>query len=212
MMFIGHDSDRYGYLSQHGKPIPSGSIAQRCGCTLPLYLTLLQELDDFGVPSRTPDGTIYSRRMVRDHEKRELAAERQRKHRKTNKVSHALVTRLSRACHRDNEDEIDILVSSSESKKLRKSYISAESPDFVEFWRLYPKRVGKADAEKAWSTHCKNGELGEIRKALAWQVKSEQWQQDNGKFIPHPATYLRRKQWTDEPLQPTENTKRKLVL
>src|ERR1019366_4733936 len=69
MMFIGHDSERYGYLEVDGSPIPSGSIARRCGCTLAQYETLLSELDSVGIPSRTPKGTIFSRRMVRDAEK-----------------------------------------------------------------------------------------------------------------------------------------------
>lgn len=84
MMFIGHDSERYGYLCQNGEPIPAGSIARRCGCTPKQYSSLLSELDEAAVPSRTPEGIIYSRRMVRDALKRQKAAERQQKHRERN--------------------------------------------------------------------------------------------------------------------------------
>ena len=84
MMILAHDCDRYGYLGMNGKAIPAESIALRCGCTLPQYLTLLTELDDARVPSRTPEGILYSRRMVRDSKTRKLTKLRVRKLRKRN--------------------------------------------------------------------------------------------------------------------------------
>lgn len=107
MMIIGHDSDRYGYLSMNGVAIPAGSIAQRCGCTLPQYTTLLAELTAAGVPSRTPEGIIYSRRMVKDAQKREQGAERQRKFKKLKKEGNASVTpkKLSGNAFYENENE-----------------------------------------------------------------------------------------------------------
>lgn len=102
MMFIAHDSDRYGYLSMNGKAIPPEHTAARCGIPLEQYLTLLDELTDAGVPSRTPEGIIFSRRMVRDAKERQAARERQRRKRGKD------VTPMSRSCHghvTPNEDE-----------------------------------------------------------------------------------------------------------
>ena len=95
MMFIGHNSERYGYLAVNGLPIPPESIARRCGCTLEQYLTLLAELDAAKVPSRTPDGIIFSRRMVRDASDRVAAAQRQEKCRQKKRDCHASVTPMS---------------------------------------------------------------------------------------------------------------------
>jgi hypothetical protein len=81
MMFIMHTSERYGYLMQNGAAIPSGSIARRCGCTPEQYDALLIELDTAGVPSRTSDGVIFSRRMVRDESRRSKGRGRVEKHR-----------------------------------------------------------------------------------------------------------------------------------
>jgi hypothetical protein len=81
MMFLMHDSERYGYLQQNGKSIPSESIARRCGCTPDEYSSLLSELDDAGVFSRSSDGIIFSRRMVRDATERGKNADRQRRFR-----------------------------------------------------------------------------------------------------------------------------------
>lgn len=90
MMIQMHNSERYGYLSQHGLPIPDEAVARYCGCPLQEYQTLLAELERAGVPSRTPEGIIYSRRMVRDEKKRSEWRGRQDKHR------HASVTPVSR--------------------------------------------------------------------------------------------------------------------
>ncbi len=76
MMLLMHDSERYGYLSINGLPIPQDHIFRRCGCdSLEQYMTLFAELDNAGVPSRTDTGVIYSRRMVRDERKRHLCSE-----------------------------------------------------------------------------------------------------------------------------------------
>lgn len=84
MMFLAHDSERYGYLCQNGVAIPPEHIARRCGTPLEQYASLLTELDRAGIPSRTPEGTIYSRRMVRDAKERAGNALRQSRYRARN--------------------------------------------------------------------------------------------------------------------------------
>lgn len=81
------------------------------------------------------------------------------------------------------------------------------SETFSSFWALYPVKRGKADALRAWKKAAPKvgGEtalLGLITKALAWQVKSRQFTEKNGTFIPHPATYINRGSWDDEPDAP----------
>jgi hypothetical protein len=71
---------------------------------------------------------------------------------------------------------------------------------FDEFWKLYPKKVGKGAAEKIWNKISAPTEsLVKIKMALEWQKKSEQWNKDSGQFIPLPATYLNQRRWEDEP-------------
>ncbi len=75
MMILAHDGDRYGYLSMNGVALPPDFIARKCGCdSVEQYTTLLSELLIAGVPSQTPEGIIYSRRMVRDAKKRSLCS------------------------------------------------------------------------------------------------------------------------------------------
>jgi len=109
MMLLGHDSGRYGYLcNQDGVAIPPDSIAQRCGCSLEQYTSLLAELERAGIPSRSSTGVLYSRRMVKDDEKRAMGAERQRNFKKRKKEGNASVTREKRKGNAFYEREIEI--------------------------------------------------------------------------------------------------------
>jgi len=73
------------------------------------------------------------------------------------------------------------------------------SPDFVQFWALYPRKVAKADAWRAWRK--KKPPLGKIRAALAWQCNLPDWVKDDGEYIPYPQKYLNHARWLDEPPQ-----------
>jgi hypothetical protein len=97
MMNMMHASERYGYLSKNGCPIPDEAIARYCGCSLQEYQTLLAELSASNVPRRTTTGVIYSKRMVEDDKKRREWRKRQSKHRDTSRD----ITPMSRECHSD---------------------------------------------------------------------------------------------------------------
>lgn len=61
------NTNRRGYLElPTGRPMLSCHVARIVGTTEQETEVLLAELEDAGVFSRTKDGTIYSRRMVRD--------------------------------------------------------------------------------------------------------------------------------------------------
>lgn len=70
---------------------------------------------------------------------------------------------------------------------------------FEKFWKAYPKKFSKGQAEKVWKTLNPNEQLTEtILQAVERAKKSEKWRKDNGDFIPYPATWLRAKGWEDE--------------
>lgn len=111
MLFVAHNSQRYGYLEADGKAIPDEQLARRCGCaSVEEYRNLLAELFAAGVPSRTSEGVIHSRRMVRDQQERDAAAERKRQSR----ACHASVTPLSQGEVRGQSHK-----SESESEKVK---------------------------------------------------------------------------------------------
>jgi hypothetical protein len=67
---------------------------------------------------------------------------------------------------------------------------------FEDFWYKYPKKVGKQEAIKAWKKA--KPDILQVIDALNWQIPSKQWQAENGKYIPNPATYLNQGRWEDE--------------
>jgi hypothetical protein len=70
MLSLMFECDRRGYLQLNGKPVNADQLARMTGCSTGEVSHCLQELDDSGVFSRSDDGTIYSRRLVRDEKKR----------------------------------------------------------------------------------------------------------------------------------------------
>lgn len=77
LMIIAHDAEPYGHLAINGVSIPHENLARMCGGTLSEYTAMITELDRVGIPSYTPDGVMYSRRMVADAQKRETNAQHQ---------------------------------------------------------------------------------------------------------------------------------------
>jgi hypothetical protein len=68
--------------------------------------------------------------------------------------------------------------------------------NFLDFWEWYPKKVGKDAAYKAWIKLKPDYDL--VVNALLWQRETRQWQAEDGKYIPNPATYLNQGRWKDE--------------
>ena len=89
----------------------------------------------------------------------------------------------------------------SEERRVEESRVEAET-DFECFWRAYPKKRNKGDAEKAWKKL--NPPLAKILDALEWQRQQQSWTKDGGQFVPYPASYLNAKGWEDEPIAPPE--------
>ena len=74
---------------------------------------------------------------------------------------------------------------------------------FAEFYAAYPRKVAKPDALKAWnSLALQNGSVEKLMAALEAAKASEQWTKDSGRFIPHPATWLRQRRFEDEAVVP----------
>ncbi len=68
MLAVAHEGDPPGHLTINGNQPTDKQISAIAGCSIKTVKALLAELERNGVFSRTEAGTIYSRRMVRDHE------------------------------------------------------------------------------------------------------------------------------------------------
>ncbi|KKN66924.1 hypothetical protein LCGC14_0466990 [marine sediment metagenome] len=90
-----------------------------------------------------------------------------------------------------------------EKKEKRKNPAQASpSPSgFSTFWDLYPRKVGKPAALKAYRGMRSGMRLALVLAGLKRWMQTEQWQKEDGKFIPYPATFLNQRRWEDEPGQ-----------
>lgn len=71
---------------------------------------------------------------------------------------------------------------------------------FEEFWKAYPKKMGKDAALRAWCAIKPKGDLLKaINRGLERDRVSEQWTKQKGRFIPYAATWLNGKRWEDDP-------------
>lgn len=70
---------------------------------------------------------------------------------------------------------------------------------FDEFWNAYPKKLAKADAQKAFSKIKPDPELlATIIAAVRVASKSPGWMKDGGQYVPKASTWLNGKRWEDE--------------
>ncbi|MBR3715708.1 MAG: hypothetical protein IKM18_07365 [Clostridia bacterium] len=70
---------------------------------------------------------------------------------------------------------------------------------FEEFWKVYPKKQSKQAALKAWEKLKPDSDLTrEIIEAVQARCRTQEWKDQNGKFVPLPASYLNQQRWTDE--------------
>ena len=107
-----------------------------------------------------------------------------------------------------NAEETSSNQSETQSKSKRKSEKKSKEKEkekepeqdlFDRFWAVYPRKVGKKDAVKAWNK-LKPDEtltLQIIEGVERWKL-STQWTKDGGQYIPYPATFLNGERWKDE--------------
>lgn len=68
---------------------------------------------------------------------------------------------------------------------------------FDEFWEIYPRKVGKVDAEKAFAKACR---LAEPETILAGARKYAADKNRIPIYTAHPSTWLNQGRWGDEPI------------
>lgn len=76
------------------------------------------------------------------------------------------------------------------------------APEFLEFWEKYPKKKQQNEAATEWLRlfhSLSTTESKELQAAIISDVhhrlKSQQWTEQNGRYIPQAAKYLAEKQW-----------------
>lgn len=167
------------YLTEHPFNTCSTDIARSIGMMQhhdAVEYVLTQYFD------KTDSGYVHHRaesEIARSHAKRDAVA-------RAGKASAA-----SRFKKRSTDVEQTLNVSSNQEPRTKQPSVG-----FTEFWKAYPRKVGKGAAQKSWDKL--KPDLDQVLAALAWQTKQESWTKDRGQFIPNPGTYLNQKRWEDE--------------
>ena len=70
---------------------------------------------------------------------------------------------------------------------------------FEEFWKAYPKKIGKGYAFECFKKiRVSRSLLDTMLEAIAKQKKSDMWKRDKCQYIPNPSTWLNQKRWEDD--------------
>lgn len=78
--------------------------------------------------------------------------------------------------------------------------VSSSLPDFESVWAMYPKKEAKGFARMAWLKLVRSGQLPslpELHAAIRHFASSENWQREQGRFVPQLGNWLRGQRWLD---------------
>lgn len=75
----------------------------------------------------------------------------------------------------------------------------AYTPEFEKAWAAYPRKDGKRKAFEAWQKATKRDmPVDDMPEHIESRSFEQDWRKDEGRFIPHMATWLNRDGWLDE--------------
>lgn len=90
---------------------------------------------------------------------------------------------------RINRDPADIPTKSSATDEQQKAFES--------FWSEYPKKVAREDALNEFLAGKCQEHIQKIIESVKAKRSTSQWCAENGRFIPNPATFLKRRSWEE---------------
>lgn len=195
-------AEPYGHLATQGRPLGTAEIAKLIGEDKAILQATLGRLLDAGVCSKNCDGMIYCRRLVKDYAYRQQQREFGKK---ATQQSLSPVSLSSKSEDLIQSNPYPDPIQSSLPATLGGSLGGGstpkkhtEPPDFIRFWNAYPRKQGRKKALKAWFNAKDKPKIEPLLNSIELQMNSEQWQRENGQFIPLPATWLNQGRWSDE--------------
>ena len=204
MLSLMHEAETYGHLLVNGRAPPTARLARMLGGTIKEVTQLLDELEEQRVFSRTDDGIIYSRRMVRDHAKAARDKENGRAGGNPN-IKRKGNGGVNPPPNPDDNGQDKAQIPEARSQKLEKKERgkntptphgvgASDPPGFGDFWDSYPRKVGRRTAALAYAAAIKRGAKPDD---IAAGLEHAQWNPEP-RFQPHPTTWLNRDGWRDE--------------
>lgn len=196
MLCIMHEAVPYGSLRVNGKGVNDRQLAVLAGGDV---ADLLTELEDAGVFSRDDEGVIISRRMQRDKAKADTDKANGKRG-----GNPGLKTGVNPPVK--GEDKAQKPEARDQSSDASHPQRVHANPEFEEWYRHYPHKVGRGQAERAFATARKIASLQDLidglQRYVATKPAAYAWR--------NPATWLNGKGWLDvpapEPISPRQSS------
>jgi hypothetical protein len=193
ILCIMHESSERGKLLLNGKPMPVEVLSRLLGLDKQALSRSLAKIIEMGVAKKDETGVLYSKRMVRDEEIRQIRHAAGVKGGNPALLKQKVKPPGSKPANQTSEDEDEdedlLLEGESEGK--------AEGPELI--YAEYPRKVARKDAiaaiRKAMVTVGFTDLLAKTR-AYAQAVAGK-----DAQYIPHPATWFNRESYNDDPAQ-----------
>jgi hypothetical protein len=184
-----------GRVIKRGQLVTSlSSLSKQTGLTVRQVRTALDHLVMTGEVTSEPQARYRVITVIKYDDYQNLTDKSTDNQQTTNKQINKQTTGKTTANqqHNNNDNNVD-----NDNNGTMKQYTGDSW--FDEFWNSYPKKVGKQDAVKAWKKIKPDAVLmGKIISGLnAWK-DSDQWNKEDGQYIPYPATWLNKRKWEDE--------------
>lgn len=85
----------------------------------------------------------------------------------------------------------------ADAPKLKNA--EALEAEFEAWWMHYPRKVGKGSALRAFKTARKTASVTELHDGLGAAIRAWDAARTETQYKPHPATWLNRQGWLDDP-------------
>jgi hypothetical protein len=196
MICLMHEATPYGHLLIHGQSPNEAQLASLTGIPSADLPDMIAELERMGVFSRTREGVVYSRKLVR-------MASTSAKARKNGKLG----GNPTLGKERGNQPPLnldlkgDVKAQKPEARYQKEEVGKPTSWRFDEFWAAWPNKVSKQAAEDAWRKLSENDRADAFLSVPTWFPA---WREQHPQASPlHAATYLNKRRWLDQ-FQPKE--------
>lgn len=194
---IMHEAKPYGHLMLNGEPVEDHVLARMAGVSVDEVSALMAELRQAGVLGVTSRGVVFSRRMTKDHA-------RARKGKKAAIKRWSQVPDGVEQSGAPNGSPNGIPITQKPEARSQKQDSSSpplDDPlkaDFEEWYRLYPHKVGRGQALKAYRSARKKIGQAELLEAVKKFSAAVLRAGTEKRFVPHPSTWLTGERWADE--------------
>lgn len=217
LMCLMHKSEEYGAILLRQKDRQTGrqtsDFAEKLTRHLPFNSAVIEqaliELLDEGVLSIEGD-MLYQKRMLNDGKVSETRSKAGKKGAKaTNSKKFAAAKQSAKQSANseyeneyeyeyENDNEDDSNEGNKTTKKRESLLTKTQETRFSRFWEAYPRKVSKANAEKAWAKINPDDELTEkIISAIGTAKRLDERFRET-RFTPHPASWLNARSWENE--------------